>query len=302
MNAHYQTTPENKRWFVDDPSVTCVCLYEQKHLIGVALITAEGELPDDLAQQVMNGERRPRGHLLPQSLLAHEGLTGAGQFKYWRISRIAIAPHKQNQGYGSKLLALVEQEADKRSVDFVATSFAATPAVTHFWHKNTYLAVRLGTSKDQASGAYSLMMLKALTPNSERCLSEWSVQFSKNWLTTLPLRLQQLSTELIIEISHACEMGENSHITTLSAKDESDLTYFAQHNRPYSSIRSALLKLALHLLRCKKLSTDTPDSLILLGCALNILNEGDAHSLGFKGKKAFYPYLKKSVLRHLNSL
>lgn len=302
VSAHYQTTPENKRWLVDDPSVTCFCLYDKNCLVGVALVTEEGPLPDGLAQQVMHGERRPRGHLLPQSLLAHEGIANAGDFKYWRISRIAIAPEQQNQGLGSILLEQVEQHARQQRVDFLATSFAATTAVTHFWQKNGYQAVRLGSAKDQASGHYSLMMLKALTPSLTPTLRAWGARFAKHWLQTLPMSLQELEVPLIITISHACYMGENPHISDLDKHDVSDLTYFSNHNRPFSSIRSSLMSLAMFKLARQELSAQRQEDVLLLGSALNLITEKQAHSLGYSGKKALYQALKVTVDQHLSSL
>ncbi len=39
----------------------------------MAIVTSEGQLTNELSQAVLEGTRRPRGHLIPQSLLAHEG-------------------------------------------------------------------------------------------------------------------------------------------------------------------------------------------------------------------------------------
>ena len=49
-----------------------------QELLGVALVAREGNIPPDLAHAIWAGRRRPRGHLLPQSLLAHAGFVTAG--------------------------------------------------------------------------------------------------------------------------------------------------------------------------------------------------------------------------------
>ncbi|MBM6551422.1 GNAT family N-acetyltransferase [Marinomonas ostreistagni] len=299
VSAHYQTSPENKRWLVDDPSVTCFCIYDNKQLIGVALVTEEGPLPAELAQQVMRGERRPRGHLLPQSLLAHAGIADAAEYRYWRISRIAVAPPYQQQGFGSVLLDKIMHSAQQQQIDGLATSFAATPAVIQFWRKNAFQAVRLGSAKDQASGAYSLMMLKPLSNALVSHAPQWCQRFASQWLQSLALHLQALNLPLILAINQACAMGENPHIAKLTPCDVSDLTYFSQHHRPYSSIRPALLNLVLHLLQQQRLHADYPEDLLLLGCGLNLITEKQAHELGYPGKKAFYQALKASVKKHL---
>lgn len=302
VNAHYQTTPENKRWLVDDPSVITFFQYHDNRLVGVALVSAEGELPDELAQQVMQGKRRPRGHLLPQSLLAHEGIAKAGQYRYWRISRIAMAPDYQRQGLGSQLLNSIEQHAIAQNIDFLCTSFAATTEVVPFWQNSQFTSVRLGTSQDQASGAYSLMMLKGLNARSKALTKQWSAVFAEDWLTTLALRLRDLPYPLMIVISHTLDMGENPHIARLTVKDVSDLTLFCTQHRPYDSIRAPLLRLALSELANKSFSPESPESLILLGCSLNQVSEKDAHRLGFSGKKAFYQHLKSIISSTLSRL
>ncbi|SBS28196.1 tRNA(Met) cytidine acetyltransferase TmcA [Marinomonas aquimarina] len=302
VNAHYQTTPENKRWLVDDPSVITFCHYQDDRLVGVALVSVEGELPDDLAEQVMQGKRRPRGHLLPQSLLAHEGIAEAGQYRYWRISRIAIAADYQRQGLGSQLLKRIAQQAKAQGVDFVCTSFAATTEVVQFWQHNQFTAVRLGTAQDQASGSYSLMMLKGLNDHSKALTQQWSQYFAEDWLSTLALRLRDLSEPLVIAISHTLAMGENPHMAQLRAKDVSDLTLFCHQHRPYDSIRAPLLRLVLSGLAKQSFSPAHADALLLLGCGLNQVSEKDAHQLGFSGKKAFYQHLKSVIASTLSQL
>lgn len=301
VNAHYQTTPENKRWLVDDPSVITFCQYQDKRLVGVALVSVEGELPDDLAMEVKQGRRRPRGHLLPQSLLAHEGISEAGRYRYWRVSRIAIASYCQRQGIGSQLLASIAQEATSQGVDFLCTSFAATADVVAFWQYNQFTSVRLGTGKDQASGAYSLMMVKGLKEHSIALAKRWSQYFADDWLLTLPLHLRDLSVGLMISISHTLAMGENPHITKLSEKDVSDLTCFCEQHRPYDSIRAALLRLGLKGIAQQSFQVNSPNDLLLLGCSLNLVTEKDAQSLGFSGKKVFYQHLKTLIMKALTS-
>lgn len=302
VNAHYQTTPENKRWLVDDPSVITFCQYQGNRLVGVALVSVEGELPDELALQVMHGKRRPRGHLLPQSLLAHEGIADAGKYRYWRISRIAISPDCQRQGLGSQLLAHIKHQAMQREVDFLCTSFAASPDVVNFWQQNHFISVRLGTGQDQASGSYSLMMLQGLTERSGVLAQQWSQSFAENWLLTLALHLRDLSPALIIGISQTFVMGENPHMHKLSAKDVSDLACFCEQHRPYDSIRAQLLRLALHQLASQSLHANRPDDLLLLGCSLNLITERAAQSLGLSGKKAFYQHLKGVISHTLTTL
>lgn len=302
VNAHYQTTPDNKRWLVDDPSVKCFLHYKSNQLIGVALISEEGLLPEPLAREVAQGRRRPRGHLLPQSLLAHEGIEDAANYLYWRVSRIAIAPHVRHQGHGSRLLTIIQRYAQQNDVDFVSTSFAATADVLKFWQVNGYVSVRLGTSKDQASGHYSLMMIKACSSKVTPIQTHWQSLFARQWWLSKPLQLRSIDDAVSAAIESELPIGEYPPLFELTAKDVSDLTYFCDHHRPYDTIRAPLLVFTKSLLASRKLNPDEPCDALLLGCSRNRLNESDAQALGYSGKKAFYQTLKKIVKAHLSSL
>ncbi len=302
VSAHYQTTPDNKRWLVDDPSVITFLQYNQDRLIAVALVIEEGRLPDELAQQVAQGRRRPRGHLLPQSLLAHEGIEDAGAFSYWRISRIAVAASQQRQGRGSQLVQGIQTKAKEESIDFVCTSFAATADVIAFWQHNHFQSVRLGTSQDHASGSYSLMMLHATSARAEPKQNLWHGFFARHWHTDLTLGLRTLPDDLCKALTQECAFLDRDSLHELNNKDLADLHYFCDHHRPYDTIRTALYALVLLLRKRNQLDTQTPQDSHLLGCAFNTLSEKDAHRLGFDGKKAFYRALKERVSRELEKL
>lgn len=301
VNAHYQTTPENLRWMVDDPSVKTFFSFHQGKLVGVAIVILEGPLDKTLIDEITQGTRRPRGHLFPQSLLAHEGRKNAGGYRYWRISRIAVQQETQRHGFGSKLIAEIRDQATVEDIDFLATSFAASEEVISFWHANHFNSVRLGTAKDQASGAYSLMMLQPLSQLALQAATLWQTEFQRQWLAGLPLNLRALTPSLILSISQTCGMGENPHIPTLHTQDVSDLTYFAFHHRPYDAIRPQLWLLVQSLLSQQKLDPKLPEHLLLVGCALNLYSERDAHRLGFNGKKAFYQAIKNIVGQFLET-
>ena len=71
--AHYQTTPSDLRSLLDAPDLALLTLWENEALSGVVLLVREGGLAPDLAEQIWLGRRRPRGQLLPQTLLTHAG-------------------------------------------------------------------------------------------------------------------------------------------------------------------------------------------------------------------------------------
>ncbi|MCG8125304.1 MAG: GNAT family N-acetyltransferase, partial [Candidatus Thiodiazotropha taylori] len=90
--AHYRTTPRDLWHLLDGPNLQPVVVTHDQQIVAVALLATEGEFSTELAEQIWLGRRRPRGHLLAQSLSAHLGLRAASTLKGLRIMRIAVHP------------------------------------------------------------------------------------------------------------------------------------------------------------------------------------------------------------------
>lgn len=293
VNAHYQTSPDNLRWILDDPSVeTWLSLDQDQSLHSVAIVTEEGKLPDHLSQEVMAGTRRPRGHLLPQSLLAHAGIEEAGRFQYWRISRIATQPSLQSQGFASQLINKIYDHAVDK-VDFLSTSFAATSDVVPFWQKNGFIPVRLGTTKDKASGCYSLMMVKPLNSTAEMKAKRWQSLFYEDWLYNLLLQYRDMDTALVITILSLAGASDTFSILQLSAQDKHNLTLFSQAHRPFDTVRASLFKRFVALAIDGKLSPKKPLDCLMLDAILGKenINTKDEHL----GRKALNNAIKATI-------
>ncbi|TYL46949.1 GNAT family N-acetyltransferase [Marinomonas sp. IMCC 4694] len=301
VSAHYQTSPDNLRWIFDDPSVTTYLSTHNNALNSVAVVTKEGHLPDALSHAVLQGTRRPRGHLVPQSLLAHEGITNAGQYCYWRISRIATEPSLQHQGLASQLLNHIENRAALENGDFLCASFAATVDVVAFWQKNGFTPVRLGTAKDQASGHYSFMMVKPISQPATLLANQWHQHFVERFVINVLLQYKDLSAELmLLMLRHSplsvASRHEPSVMTTLSPQDEQDIALFVDHHRPFDSIRPAILNVALLMAQLSQLSHKNPIHRLFLSAALGRDTEADRKKANMSGKKAMLAAFK-TVLR-----
>lgn len=198
--AHYQTSPSDLRTLLDAPDLALLTAWENGVISGVALIVREGELERDLAEQIWLGRRRPKGQLLPQTLLTHAGYRQAGSFRYARIMRIAVHPSRQGQGLGQQLLQQAEIWAREQRIDFIGAAFGATPTLLHFWQQQTYQAVRLGLSRDAASGCHSIILLKAIDPELSPLLAHWQQQLHATLPCYLPRHWRHLPCELVCQL------------------------------------------------------------------------------------------------------
>ncbi|ART83150.1 GNAT family N-acetyltransferase [Oceanisphaera profunda] len=193
--AHYQTSPSDLRQLLDAPELHLAVMFRQSTPVAVALLISEGQththpLTADLSLAIWRGQRRPRGHLLPQSLAFHGGLSEACQFHYHRVMRIVVHPDCQHAGLGSQLLTWLQQQMQPTALsspakpvltgDFIGTSFGASPELIKFWQANGFSAVRLGQSRDAVSGLQAVMMLWPSSAAAKLQLPLWQGQFSAN--------------------------------------------------------------------------------------------------------------------------
>ncbi|NOH60526.1 GNAT family N-acetyltransferase [Vibrio sp. RE88] len=157
VNAHYQTSPNDLMLLLEDDAIQLYAALSEKNCLGCMLTIKEGELEEFLIESIQHGQRRPRGHLVPVMLANHLGLTQAASQPSLRVMRIATHPDYQQRGLGS---AMLEQLTQLSGSQFISTSFGATSELIRFWRKNGFVPVKLGVQRDQASGCYSVVMVK----------------------------------------------------------------------------------------------------------------------------------------------
>jgi tRNA(Met) cytidine acetyltransferase len=160
--AHYRTSPLDLRFLLDGPNLAVWIAHHEQQVIGAALVAHEGAFDRALARAVWEGRRRPRGHLLAQSLAVHAGLAEAPTLRLQRIVRIAVHPAVQGCGLGGALVAAITAAA-RQEADAVGSSFGASAALVHFWAQQGFHPVRLGLTREAASGAPAVMVLRPLS-------------------------------------------------------------------------------------------------------------------------------------------
>ncbi|WP_436906653.1 tRNA(Met) cytidine acetyltransferase TmcA [Halosimplex marinum] len=155
--AHYRTEPSDLARLLDAPNVTVRALTYEGHVVSVALLAREGNLPADLRAQMYEGGR-VRGNMIPDVLTSQLRDEDAGVPEGLRVLRIATHHAVRSRGLGSRLLAEIRGEfAD--DVDWLGTGYGATPELLTFWRANGFSTVHLSTTRNDASGEYSAVML-----------------------------------------------------------------------------------------------------------------------------------------------
>ena len=186
VQAHYQTKPSDLRDLLDAPGLNLFAQYfkhKGKQIIScVCLTNDEGPIAhydsqsNDLHTDILQGYRRPKGHLIPQVLGFHLGLEQAFNLRGARIVRIATQPELQQKGLGKELLKFVVQHFKNLNYDYLGSSFASTDDVENFWKKQAFKTIRQGNKLDKASGTQSALVLYGLSQKGLK-LEEQAVHF-----------------------------------------------------------------------------------------------------------------------------
>ena len=181
--AHYRTTPGDLRILLDSPNVQIwagfISTNGEEQLIATALLATEGPIAPELAEAILSGTRRPKGQLIPQTLLAHSHIPEAAACRGLRVMRIAVHPELQLRGIGTALFKTIEKEVP--DIDWLGTSFGATPSLCHFWQSLGLRLQRLGFNRDKVSGTHAAVMLKGVTEAGSELQQKGAAKAQQQW-------------------------------------------------------------------------------------------------------------------------
>ncbi|WP_413700961.1 GNAT family N-acetyltransferase [Psychromonas sp. KJ10-10] len=237
VTAHYQTKPSDLEMLLNDPLLSILLLKQKQQLLAVALINHEGQLEKQIAEQIYQGKRRLKGHLIAQSLTFHCAQPQATTHKYARIQRIATHPAIQQQGLGKLFIQQIKDWAVKEQFDHLCASFGATLELLRFWHKNQFSTLRIGSSKDKSSGTHSFMVNLPLSERGKQLHKSIKQQFQSQLAVQISRQLSLFDSELIALLLTECCNDNYQHPL---------LNSYCTGNLPYDFVEHHLIMLIMH--------------------------------------------------------
>lgn len=292
--AHYQTRPLDLRHLLDGPNAQLQALRHNGAIVATLVSTDEGALARDLSQAIFAGHRRPRGHLLPQTLAAHAGLADAPRLRYRRIIRLAVHPAVQRRGLARRLLDATLAKASAEGIDCVGASFGATTALIAFWAHCGFLPAQLGTHRNAASGAHGLVMLRPLTVRGTRLLDSAQARLAARLPSLLPGPLRRIPPQLMALLLAELP-GRDAGLDEAALYE---LTGFADAKRCFEATLPLLIELATARLG-PALCTgrlDLDQAAALVGAVLQRHDPGAiASSLGYRGRDDLIARLRRAT-------
>lgn len=220
--AHYRTRPSDLKRLLDDDVDILVAEHESV-IVGVILSMREGGFSSELSRQIYNGERRPQGNLLAQTLCYHCGVEQAASLSVQRIMRLVVHPALQGRGIGSRLLtALVNRLQGK--VELLGASFGLTAELAAFWQQNKFNLLRIGFRKEQSSGEHAGVFVRPLTELGNRVAGQCRDRLYSHWPFLQKTVLRDIDDRLV---------GFPEGDLDTSASDRQDIESFVTTARSY---------------------------------------------------------------------
>ncbi len=244
VSAHYQTRPSDLQHLLDAPGLQILLAWQGTRVVGVVLAVAEGGLDDTLCRAISVGKRRPRGHLLVQSLAYHAGLTAAPSLRIWRIQRIAVVADQRRQGIGQAMLTAAIRQAQALGLAGIGVAFALDAELLAFWQQAGFRALRIGQRRDPASGVRSILMMQAWSKAGAAMVQQGQARLQRQ----MPWMLGQTLTDLEADIVALLMQGRDCTDIPLDASDHADIAAASAGQRHIADVRPALWRWYSHQL------------------------------------------------------
>ncbi|NLS11927.1 tRNA(Met) cytidine acetyltransferase [Vibrio sp. SM6] len=206
VQAHYQTSPNDLMQLLSEPEIELWLAYCGSTMIGAVMTVEEGPIDSQLASEIALGRRRPKGALTPVMLIGQVNALNAASLRALRVMRIALSPELQNRGLGQGVIQLLQQQSAGQ-YDYVSTCFGATDELVSFWLQCGFVPVRLGLSRDAASGTYSLLMLNAREFDHESWIADLASAFQFEFSQSLGSQFRSLESSLVTRLLKQNSVG-----------------------------------------------------------------------------------------------
>jgi tRNA(Met) cytidine acetyltransferase len=295
--AHYQTTVNDLRQMLDGNKVKVFISLKEDIIVAAALVAIEGQLSQQLSDEILNGTRRPKGHLLAQSIAQLDNSDYFLKNKVARIIRIAVHPKLTRNKFGSQLLQHIESSLSTQ-VKAIGASFGGYASLLSFWQNLNYRTIKVGFKKDKVSGEHACLVLKSLDSTSQIPVHELKQQLSYQLPLYLIHSFNTLNATLVVELLKYL-------LPSKTASLENDLADIKRYLRNQHSLEQVIPNLwrviwgnIPILVKCTEFTQELIIKLILQNQDSTFIQK----SMSIKGKKQLSIDIKASISEFINQL
>jgi len=229
VQAHYRTSPSDLRQLLDGPDIHLLAAFAgddmgKKHVVGIGVVQQEGGFDATLANAIYRGQRRPRGHLLAQSLATHGGYEQAALARWWRVMRIAVHPAARRRGLGAAMIEQIAVTGRARGLDRLGVSFGAEPSLIRFWRRQGFRSLRIGLTREASSGEPAQMMGRGLTFDADKAMARMSEDFVRYLPDLLASELRDIEPLIVAAWLHEGASPLSSERSNPRSKELNELS------------------------------------------------------------------------------
>jgi tRNA(Met) cytidine acetyltransferase len=240
--AHYRTRPSDLRRLLDGPNLQIWASFCEGRLVAGALVADEGGLPPDEAAAIHEGLTRPRGHLIPETLIAHANEEASAGLKGRRIVRIATHPAVQGRGIGAQLLSTIVAQP---GVSWFGAQFGATEARLRAFANAGLRPVWTSALRGRSSGLRTCLSMLGVDGGGREMVRRLRRRFSVEAVYAMGDASRDEDPDLLTALLH---WGPATR-SRLSGSELEEAVACAWGPRRLEGVRGPLVKLAAEAMR-----------------------------------------------------
>lgn len=302
VHGHYRTQPDDLARLLDAPEIEIRALTADGHPVSVALLAREGGLDERTRRTAYEGDRI-RGNLIPDLLTSQLRDLEAGVPVGYRVLRIVTQSAVRSAGFGSRLLGEIEAELTGRTtakgttsgtafernatdgdepIDYLGVSYGATPRLLRFWATSGYRTVHVSTTRNDASGEHSAVMLNPLSETGAELAKRHAEWFRRRIPSVLSGPLGSLDPDIVRAALAATDGAVRIELTDLEWRLVASAAYGPGH---YDTAPEPFRRLALAALVDRFLDDADAERLLVVRVLQNASWEATTARLGYVSER-----------------
>ena len=192
--AHYRNRPSDLVILLDMPNHIPLRVKANDKTVCALHIAIEGGMDEETIRKLSDGYK-PKGQIIPDLILKHYWDYEFPELKGVRIVRIATHPSLMDMGIGSYALRMLVEWAARRDMDWAGSGFGVSPELLRFWTRNGFVPVHITPQRNEVSGEYTVIVLKAFKMHVESKIEIINSEFVRRVIEYLGDELKDIEIE-----------------------------------------------------------------------------------------------------------
>ncbi|AIY89869.1 tRNA(Met) cytidine acetyltransferase TmcA [Geoglobus acetivorans] len=197
--AHYRNRPSDLVILLDMPNHIPLRVKVNGKTVCSLHVAVEGGMDEETVRKLSDGYK-PKGQIIPDLILKHYWEYGFPELTGIRIVRIATHPSVMDMGIGSYALQKLVEWASEKDMDWAGSGFGVSPELLRFWERNGFVPVHITPQRNEISGEYTVIVLKALKMHIQSRIDDINAEFVRRVIEYLGDELRDIELETAIRL------------------------------------------------------------------------------------------------------